>query len=90
MRSSPLSAIDAGSLDRLQDQFRRQPETLDASWRVLFEVPAELDATPRAAGTGARAPRLRYVGRPESPSPAGSFHDEHDSDQQRIIAEAFA
>ncbi len=41
-------------------------------------------------GLGARLPRLRYVGRPESPSPAGSFHDGHDTDQQRIVAEAFA
>jgi 2-oxoglutarate dehydrogenase E1 component len=32
---------------------------------------------------------LRYVGRPESPSPAGSFHDDHDADQARIVAAAF-
>jgi 2-oxoglutarate dehydrogenase E1 component len=40
----------------------------------------------RAIGT---ATRVGYAGRPESPSPAGSFHGEHDRDQQRIIAAAF-
>lgn len=39
---------------------------------------------------GAWTPRVAYVGRTESPSPAGSFHDEHDKDQQRILTEAFA
>jgi 2-oxoglutarate dehydrogenase E1 component len=41
------------------------------------------------ASFGARAPRLRYVGRPESPSPAGSFHDAHDADEARLVADAF-
>jgi hypothetical protein len=32
---------------------------------------------------------MAYAGRPESSSPAGSFHDEHEPDQQRIVAAAF-
>ena len=63
---------------------QEEPENMGAwTWldRRMEKLLAEL---------GARAPRLRYVGRPESPSPAGSFHDDHDADQQRIIAEAFA
>jgi 2-oxoglutarate dehydrogenase E1 component len=55
MRSSPLSALDAGSLEQLQDQFRRQPETLDAGWRVLFQVLEELDAAPPRATPDAEA-----------------------------------
>jgi 2-oxoglutarate dehydrogenase E1 component len=39
---------------------------------------------------GIRAPRPAYVGRQESPSPAGGFHDDHDRDQARIVAEALA
>jgi 2-oxoglutarate dehydrogenase E1 component len=42
-----------------------------------------------AAAAGHRRPKLHYVGRPESPSPAGSFHGHHDADQSAIVAAAF-
>jgi 2-oxoglutarate dehydrogenase E1 component len=62
---------------------QEEPENMGAwSWidRRMEKLLAEL---------GARTPRPRYCGRPESPSPAGSFHDEHEADQQRITAAAF-
>jgi 2-oxoglutarate dehydrogenase E1 component len=42
-----------------------------------------------ARAAGHRAPKLHYVGRSESASPAGSFHGDHEADQARIIASAF-
>ena len=39
---------------------------------------------------GCKSPTVSYVGRPESGSPAGSFHGDHDDDQARIVASAFA
>jgi 2-oxoglutarate dehydrogenase E1 component len=41
----------------------------------------------RAAG--AAQPTMLYAGRPESGSPAGSFHGDHDADQAAIVAQAF-
>ncbi len=40
--------------------------------------------------TGAATPRMSYVGRSEAGSPAGSFHGDHDDEQRRIVAAAFA
>ncbi|WP_426956401.1 2-oxoglutarate dehydrogenase E1 component [Muricoccus radiodurans] len=40
--------------------------------------------------SGVARPRVDYVGRPESPSPAGSFHDDHEADQRRIVEAAFS
>jgi 2-oxoglutarate dehydrogenase E1 component len=37
---------------------------------------------------GGRADALTLAARPESPSPAGSFHQDHDRDQARLVAEA--
>ena len=42
-----------------------------------------------AEKTGHRAGRVRYHGRPESPSPAGSYHGDHERDQAVIVAAAF-
>lgn len=36
-----------------------------------------------------RDPRLVYCGRPESPSPAGSFHSRHEEEQAEIVQRAF-
>ena len=44
LASSPLSAIDAASLEQLHHQYREQPDSLDESWRVLFQVLDEIDA----------------------------------------------
>ena len=41
----------------------------------------------RAAG--ASHPTLLYAGRPESGSPAGSFHGDHDADQAALVAQGF-
>ena len=38
---------------------------------------------------GATHPTMLYVGRPESGSPAGSFHGDHDSDQAALVSAAF-
>ncbi len=43
-----------------------------------------------ATECGMAWPRATYVGRPDSPSPAGSFHGDHDSDQAAIVKRAFA
>ena len=37
---------------------------------------------------GALEPGISYVGRPDSASPAGSFHGDHEADQARIVAHA--
>jgi 2-oxoglutarate dehydrogenase E1 component len=42
-----------------------------------------------AAAAGHHKPVLRYVGRPESSSPAGSFHGHHEADQVAIVVAAF-
>ncbi|HBK07507.1 MAG TPA: 2-oxoglutarate dehydrogenase E1 component [Acetobacteraceae bacterium] len=38
---------------------------------------------------GARTAVMLYAGRPEAASPAGSFHDDHDDDQRRLVESAF-
>ena len=40
----------------------------------------------REAGSEAQ---IRHCGRPECPSPAGSFHGNHDADQRAIVQAAF-
>jgi 2-oxoglutarate dehydrogenase E1 component len=42
-----------------------------------------------AEKTGHRAGRVRYHGRAESPSPAGSYHGDHEADQAAVVASAF-
>ena len=42
------------------------------------------------AAAGGSPLALTVVARPESPSPAGSFHTEHDADQRKLVAAAFA
>lgn len=39
---------------------------------------------------GAREARVRVVARRESPSPAGSFHGDHDADQHALVVRAFS
>ncbi|MFC7737617.1 2-oxoglutarate dehydrogenase E1 component [Roseomonas sp. GCM10028921] len=63
---------------------QEEPENMGAwSW-IRTRVEAVL------AGAGHRSPELAYVGRSESPSPAGSFHGNHDADQRAIIERACA
>jgi 2-oxoglutarate dehydrogenase E1 component len=38
---------------------------------------------------GCQSVSMLYAGRPESASPAGSFHGDHDGDQTRLIEYAF-
>ena len=40
--------------------------------------------------TGIGDARVHLVARPESPSPAGSFHGSHDADQQALVTRAFS
>jgi 2-oxoglutarate dehydrogenase E1 component len=42
-----------------------------------------------ATECGMSAPRADYVGRLDSPSPAGSFHGDHEADQRAIVERAF-
>jgi 2-oxoglutarate dehydrogenase E1 component len=39
---------------------------------------------------GCHMPRASLVSRPESPSPAGSFHSNHERDQRALVEEAFS
>ncbi len=50
----------------------------------------ETRLTALAHGAGCRAARIEYRGRPESASPAGSFHGDHEADQATVVAAAFA
>ncbi|RVU21213.1 2-oxoglutarate dehydrogenase E1 component [Methylobacterium oryzihabitans] len=43
-----------------------------------------------ATDVACKQPTFAYVGRPESASPAGSFHGNHDADQRMIAAYAFS
>jgi 2-oxoglutarate dehydrogenase E1 component len=63
---------------------QEEPENMGA-WNWLDR---RLERLLREAGV--RAPTVAYVGRPESASPAGSFHGDHDSDQRALIEQAFA
>jgi 2-oxoglutarate dehydrogenase E1 component len=42
-RSSPLSAVSVDYVERLYEQSKSEPGTLDESWRILFEVLDILD-----------------------------------------------
>ena len=55
------------------------------SWSWLR---SRLEAAIAAAGGSPAA--LTVVARPPSPSPAGSFHTEHDADQRKLVAAALA
>jgi 2-oxoglutarate dehydrogenase E1 component len=63
---------------------QEEPENMGA-WRWLDRQLETL-----ATEAGCLRPRLHYVGRPASPSPAGSFHGAHDDDQRAILEQAFA
>jgi 2-oxoglutarate dehydrogenase E1 component len=62
---------------------QEEPRNMGAwSWLV-----GQLEAL--LAGIGAGKPTLRFVGRDASPSPAGSFHEDHDAHQASLIRQAF-
>ena len=63
---------------------QEEPENMGA-WRWLDRRLERL-----GAAAGMEAPRAAYAGRPESPSPAGSFHGAHDDEQRAIVVQAFA
>ncbi|PWC29015.1 2-oxoglutarate dehydrogenase E1 component [Teichococcus aestuarii] len=63
---------------------QEEPENMGA-WRWLDR---QLETI--ATEAGCRHPRLAYVGRSASPSPAGSFHGTHDEEQDAILEQAFA
>jgi 2-oxoglutarate dehydrogenase E1 component len=81
--------------DELAALFRRWPA---AAMVWVQEEPANMGAwmwidrrlETLATECGMAQPRASYAGRPESPSPAGSFHGDHDSDQRAIVERAFA
>ncbi|MDB5382764.1 MAG: 2-oxoglutarate dehydrogenase component [Rhodospirillales bacterium] len=63
---------------------QEEPENMGA-WRWIDR---QLETLARECGM--TSPRAEYVGRPASPSPAGSFHGDHDTDQRAIVERAFA
>ncbi|MCC6336282.1 MAG: 2-oxoglutarate dehydrogenase E1 component [Myxococcales bacterium] len=73
------------SLPRATEVFWVQEEPRNAgAWRALFEPLSHLlDGLPNR-------PRLKYVGRPESASPATGFTKSHTYEQQLLVAEAIA
>ena len=79
-----LSAILAASPDSDLVLVQEEPENMGI-WSWIRPRIEDL-----AAAAGHRKPTLRYVGRPESPSPAGSFHGHHEADQSAIVAAAFS
>jgi 2-oxoglutarate dehydrogenase E1 component len=78
-----LTPVLAASPEAALALVQEEPENMGAwSW-----IRPRLEAL--AAAAGHRRPQLAYVGRPESPSPAGSFHGDHERDQHAIVAAAF-
>ncbi|WP_338663326.1 2-oxoglutarate dehydrogenase E1 component [Pararoseomonas sp. SCSIO 73927] len=88
-RLYPLPAEELAALLRRWPEARitwvqEEPENMGAwSW-----MDRRLEAVAAAAGLAESRPGL--VARPESPSPAGSFHGDHDADQAAIVERAFA
>ncbi|WP_431280773.1 2-oxoglutarate dehydrogenase E1 component [Humitalea sp. 24SJ18S-53] len=88
-RLYPLPADELRALLRRWPNARlvwvqEEPENMGA-WRWIDRQLETLAMECRMA-----APRADYAGRPESPSPAGSFHGDHDTDQRAIVERAFA
>ncbi|MDO8874684.1 MAG: 2-oxoglutarate dehydrogenase E1 component [Pseudolabrys sp.] len=82
--SAELSAILAASPNAELALVQEEPENMGI-WSWIRPRIEDL-----ALAAGHRNPKLRYVGRPESPSPAGSFHGDHDADQAAIVKTAFS
>ena len=62
---------------------QEEPENMGA-WTWLDR---RIERLRRAAGVA--IPTMRYAGRAEAGSPAGSFHGDHDADQAAIVSAAF-
>ncbi|HEY8613310.1 MAG TPA: 2-oxoglutarate dehydrogenase E1 component, partial [Roseomonas sp.] len=80
----PLPTKDISLLLRRWPQARicwvqEEPENMGA-WHWIDR---RLEALAMEAGLD--HPRPGYAGRPESPSPAGSFHGDHEADQRMVI-----
>lgn len=82
--AATLSALLKASPDAVLAVVQEEPENMGI-WSWFRPRLEDL-----AAAASHRKPKLRFVGRPESPSPAGSFHGDHDKDQAAIVAAAFA
>ena len=63
-----------------------QEEPENQGWWAYLDRP--LERLLREAGVA--NPWLDCVARPASPSPAGSFHGDHEKDQQTLVRRAFA
>ncbi|MDB5591330.1 2-oxoglutarate dehydrogenase E1 component [Enterovirga sp.] len=82
--AAALSQLLAASPEAELVLVQEEPENMGV-WSWLRPRLEEL-----AEAAGCRTPKLRYVGRPESPSPAGSFHGHHERDQDALVARALA
>ncbi|TCG02398.1 2-oxoglutarate dehydrogenase E1 component [Paraburkholderia strydomiana] len=79
----------------ISNEFRAYPDA-DLIW--VQEEPANMGAwswldrrmEDLARDGGHRKPRMRYCGRLDATSPAGSFHERHGADQEAITTAAFA
>jgi len=78
-----LSALLAASPDASLVVVQEEPENMGI-WSWIRPRLEEL-----AVAVGHRKPKPHFVGRPESPSPSGSFHTDHDADQAAIVTSAF-
>jgi 2-oxoglutarate dehydrogenase E1 component len=83
MPNDALSAILAASPNADLVFVQEEPENMGV-WAWIRPRLENL-----AAAIGHLRPKLHYIGRSESPSPAGSFHGHHDSDQSAIVVAAF-
>jgi 2-oxoglutarate dehydrogenase E1 component len=81
--ADPLSEILAASPNSDLVLVQEEPENMGV-WSWIRPRLEDL-----AVAAGHRKPKLHYVGRSESSSPAGSFHGHHDADQSAIVAAAF-
>ena len=50
--SSPLDAAGAADLEALHERYREDPDSVDVSWRTVFQVLDELGAHPAPLGPG--------------------------------------
>jgi 2-oxoglutarate dehydrogenase E1 component len=84
LRLEQLYPFPEAELGQLLEKYHQAHEVV---W--LQEEPANMGAWPfLQTRLTSLAPRVRYVGRPESASPAEGWMESHLTEQKRIISEA--
>jgi 2-oxoglutarate dehydrogenase E1 component len=80
---SPISDVFQAYRDADLVWVQEEPENMGA-WSWLDRRLEDL-----AHASGHRKPRIRYCGRQDAASPAGSFHEYHSTDQEKMMTAAF-